>query len=142
MLAFSHLMPTIDSWGQDITETLGGPSFIFKRRITHSFCASQTSPSLSLSISHHPLKKLMTAPRQAFQILSRIPQRTSTSPLDRNKKILNSSPHIMSTLLSIKALSGLKPKHSWRQRIMTSLQVFKHNPSNRTLLSLLFANLH
>jgi protein MBA1 len=26
MMAFAHLMPTVDPWGQEITETLGGPS--------------------------------------------------------------------------------------------------------------------
>ena len=31
----------------------------------------------------------------------------------------------MSTLLSMRALPGLKPKRGWRQRFMTKLQVFK-----------------
>jgi len=94
MLAFAHLMPTIDPWGQDITETLGGLSFYLREtKYSYGFRASQTSPFLSLLISHHPPKKLMTAPEQTFQILSRIPQRTFAS-LQTKTEILNSSRHI------------------------------------------------
>ena len=79
MLAFAHLMPMIDPW-EDITETLGRPSFYLQgMNYSYGLRASQTSPSLSLLISHHPPKKLMTAPRQTFQILSRIPQRKFVS---------------------------------------------------------------
>ena len=55
MLAFAHLMPTIDPWGQDITETLGGPSFYLqgtnyswfscKSDVTIPFPVSLASPS-------------------------------------------------------------------------------------------------
>ena len=123
MLAFAHLMPTIDPWGQDITETLGGLSFYLQEtKYSYGFHASQTSPSLSLLISHRPPKKLMTAPKQTFQILSRIPPRTFASPQTKIEKFTS---YRMSTLLSMKALPGLRPNHSWRERIMTSLQVFK-----------------
>jgi hypothetical protein len=80
MMAFAHLMPTIDPWGQEITETLGGPS-IYPQRTNYpsGSRASQTFPSLTLLISHRSRRKPMTAPSQTFQILSRIPQRTSAS---------------------------------------------------------------
>ena len=70
MMAFAHLMPTVDPWGQEITETLGGHSiYLQATNYSYSFRASQTSSSLTLLVTHQSRRKLMIVPRQIFQIL-------------------------------------------------------------------------